>query len=147
MPTNVVPKLSSNPDVAAAYRNYPAPLRKGLLSLREMLFETAAQTDGVGTLLETLRWGTPSYLTPETKSGTTIRLGVEAKTAERFGLYVPCQTTLVADYKQLYGKTFSYNGKRGLLFNPEETLPLEELRHCIALGLTYHRNKQQRAAG
>lgn len=147
MPKAVIPKLASNPEVAAVYRNYPAPLRKGLLILRELVFATAAQTDGVGRVLETLRWGTPSYLTPDTKSGTTIRLGVEAKTAERFGLYVPCQTTLVADYKQLYGKTFSYNGKRGLLFNPEEALPLDELQHCIALGLTYHSNKQQRATG
>jgi hypothetical protein len=147
MPNVVIPKLANNPDVAAVYRSYPAPLRKGLLKLRDLLFEAAAQTDGVGPVLETLRWGTPSYLTPETKSGTTIRLGVETKTASRFGLYVPCQTTLVADFKHLYGQTFSYNGKRGLLFNPGVELPLGELQHCIALGLTYHANKPQRAAG
>lgn len=147
MPKVVIPKLTNNPDVAAVYRSYPAPLRSGLMKLRSLLFEAAAQTDGVGSVLETLRWGTPSYLTPETKSGTTIRLGVEAKTGDRFGLYVPCQTTLIADFKHLYGKTFSYTGKRGLLFNPGAELPLAELQHCIALGLTYHANKQQRAAG
>lgn len=147
MPTFAKPKLASNPEVAAVYRSYPAPMQKGLLALRELVFDTAAQTDGVGPVLETLRWGTPSYLTPQTKSGTTLRLGVEAKTADRFGLYVPCQTTLVADFKQLYGKCFTYNGKRGLLFNPQDTLPLTELQHCITLALTYHANKQQRAAG
>lgn len=141
------PPLARNPEVAAAYQNYPAPLRKGLLQLRTLVFKTAAATDGVGALEETLRWGTPSYITAESKCGTTLRLGVEAKTGDRFGLYVPCQTTLVADFKQLYGSTFQYNGKRGLLFHPGDALPDAELAHCIALSLTYHANKSRRAAG
>lgn len=141
------PALARNPDVAAAYQNYPTPLRKGLLKLRTLMFKTAAETDGVGPLEETLRWGTPSYLTAKSKSGTTLRLGVEAKTGDRFGLYVPCQTTLAADFKQLYGNIFQYNGKRGLLFHPGDALPEAELAHCIALGLTYHINKSRRAAG
>jgi hypothetical protein len=33
-------------------------------------------TPGVGALHETLKWGQPAYLTPETRSGTTLRLGV-----------------------------------------------------------------------
>ena len=35
--------------------------------LRQLIFETAAATEVVGELEETLKWGEPSYLTPKTK--------------------------------------------------------------------------------
>lgn len=140
-----VPTLKSKPDVAAVYQSYPPKLRRGLLKLRSLVFSVAAELDEVCSLQEVLRWNTPSYLVPARKSvkiGTTLRLGVEAKTPDQFGLYVPCSTTLVSDYQQLYGDLFHYNGKRGLLFDSADELPLAELRHCIALALTYHVGKR-----
>jgi hypothetical protein len=64
----------SDPAVAAVFGAYPKPLKAKLLALRRLIFETAAATKGVGTLQETLKWGQPSYLTTETKSGSTIRI-------------------------------------------------------------------------
>lgn len=64
----------ADPGVAAVFKAYPAALRQKLLELRALVFEVAAVSDGVGRLTETLKWGQPSYLLEETKSGTTIRI-------------------------------------------------------------------------
>ena len=55
----------TNPQVAAVFNNYPENMRKKLMFLRELIFDTAAATEGVGKLEETLKWGEPSYLTPK----------------------------------------------------------------------------------
>jgi hypothetical protein len=65
---------SSNPAVEAAFDAYSKPVKAKLLALRRLIFDTAKATKGVGALEETLKWGQPSYLTPETKSGSTIRI-------------------------------------------------------------------------
>ena len=64
----------TDPHVETLFGGYPAPLRTGLMRLRELIFDVAAETDGVGELQETLKWGQPAYLTTETKSGSTIRI-------------------------------------------------------------------------
>ena len=63
-----------NSEVKDIYRAYPAKLREKLMRLRQLIFETAAQLQDVGPLEETLKWGQPSYLTKQSKSGTTIRV-------------------------------------------------------------------------
>ena len=68
-------KRQSPKAVAKVFENYPKAVRSKLLFLRQLIFETAERTQGVGELEETLKWNQPSYLTPETKSGSTIRIG------------------------------------------------------------------------
>jgi hypothetical protein len=60
--------------VRAAFESWPQPLRARLLALRRLIFDTAAATEDVGCVQETLKWGQPSYLTPETRSGSTVRI-------------------------------------------------------------------------
>ena len=62
--------------VRVAFEVFPEPARQGLLELRHLILNTAANTPEAGQVLEALRWGQPAYLTPVSKSGTTIRLGV-----------------------------------------------------------------------
>ncbi len=88
-------------------------------------------------LTETLKWGQPSYLTEATKSGTTVRID-RVKKGDGYALYVHCQSGLVPKFRDLYGDTFRYEGKRALLFETDARLPMPELRHCIALALTHH---------
>jgi len=64
-----------DPNVARRFASFPQDLRAPLLDLREMIFDIAQKTPGVGAIEETLKWGQPAYLTPVTKSGSTIRLG------------------------------------------------------------------------
>ena len=60
----------ADPAVAAVFAAYPAELRDRLMALRRLIFETAATTEGVGPLEETLKWGQPSYLTRRSRSGS-----------------------------------------------------------------------------
>jgi hypothetical protein len=64
----------SGPAVDAVFGAYPKPIKAKLLALRQLIFDTAKTTKGVGALEETLKWGQPSYLTTKTKSGSTIRI-------------------------------------------------------------------------
>lgn len=129
------------PDVASVFAAYPPALRDRLLRLRDLIFETAAATDGVGPLQETLKWGQPSYLTPRTKSGTTIRIDAVKSEPGRYALYVHCQTNLVASFREMYPDVLTCEGNRAVLFDEEDAVPEDVLRHCIALALTYHARK------
>lgn len=70
-----VPKLImkkfKNKDVEKVFNNYPPGMRGKLMLLRKLVLETAAETESVTSLQETLKWGEPSYLT---KGGSTIRI-------------------------------------------------------------------------
>jgi hypothetical protein len=57
--------------IEAVFEAYPAPVKSRLLALRRLIFDTAKTTTGVGALEEALKWGQPSYLTTESKSGST----------------------------------------------------------------------------
>jgi hypothetical protein len=107
-----------------------------------MIFEVAAATPGVGKLEETLKWGQPSYLTTSSKSGTTIRLDRLSGAADQYALFVPCQTDLVQQFKEIYPNSLRFQGTRAVVMNTEDAAPVEALRHCIALALTYKVRKK-----
>ena len=134
-----------DPAVDAVFNAYPKPLRTRLLRLRRLIFKTAKATEGVGALQETLKWGQPSYLTPETKSGSTIRIDRVKSAANQYAIYFHCQTDLVATFRELYPTEFCYGGNRCIVFDAAEELPEAPLRHCVALALTYHLNKRKSA--
>jgi hypothetical protein len=133
----------SDPAVGAAFDGYPKPLRLKLLALRRLIFETAEMTKGVGALQETLKWGQPSYLTTETKSGSTIRIDRVKSSAAQYALYFHCQTDLVATFRELYPKQLSYAGNRAVILNADDDIAEAALRHCIGLALTYHLRKRK----
>ena len=128
-----------NPAVIAVFEQYPHPIRNQLLQLRQMILDVASETDGVGELEETLKWGQISYLNP---SGTTIRIDAVANDPEQVAMYVHCQTTLVETYRTLFGDLFQFEGNRCIKFDATENMPVESVQHCIALALTYHLNKK-----
>jgi hypothetical protein len=135
----------SDPKVAAVFDSYKGPVRAKLLALRRLIFDTAKTTNGVGRLEETLKWGQPSYLTAETKSGSTIRIDRVKSTANQYAVYFHCQTDLVATFRELYPSEFSYVGNRSIVLNAEDRIAEPALRHCLALALTYHLNKRKAA--
>jgi|SRR5271165_4666136 len=134
--------LPSDPKVAAAFSSYPAPLRTRLLALRRLIFDTAGATEGVGPLEETLKWGQVSYLTSESKSGSTIRIDQVKSAANQYAVYFHCQTNLVETFRELYPE-LTYGGNRSILLDGSKELPKDALRHCVALALTYHLNKRK----
>jgi hypothetical protein len=133
----------ADPAVDAVFSTYPKSLRSKLLALRRLIFETAAATQGVGELDETLKWGQPSYLTPETKSGSTIRIDRVKSDVNRYAVYFHCQTDLVETFRELYPTELRYGGNRSILLDTKDDVPEPALRHCVALALTYHLNKRR----
>src|SRR5882672_6385046 len=134
----------SDPAVDAVFNAYPRPIKARLLALRRLIFDTAETTTGVGALQETLKWGQPSYLTTETKSGSTIRIDQVKSAADQYAVYFHCQTDLVETFRELYPE-LSYSGNRSILLDASEKLPEAALRHCVALALTYHLRKRKAA--
>ena len=138
------PLQIENADVAAVFDRYPERMREKLLFLRRLIIETAATTDGVGGLEETLKWGEPSYLTPQTKSGSTVRIDWKKKKEDEYAMYFKCTTTLVESFREKYPTEFKYGGNRSIIFNEEDEVPVEELKDCIAMALTYHLRKKSK---
>ena len=134
-----------DPAVDAVFDAYPKLLKAKLLALRRLIFDTAKTTKGVGRLEETLKWGQPSYLTAETKSGSTIRIDQVKSTANQYAVYFHCQTDLVETFRELYPREFSFGGNRSIILNAEDEISEPALRHCLALALTYHLHKRKGA--
>jgi hypothetical protein len=135
---------SPNPALDAVFSAYPKPVKAKLLALRRLMFDTAKATSGVGPLEETLKWGQPSYLTTESKSGSTIRIDQLKAEAGRYAVYFHCQTDLVETFRELYPE-LRYGGNRSILLDAADKLPEAALRHCVALALTYHLRKRKAA--
>ena len=124
---------------------YPKPVRTKLLALRQLVFDVAKKTAGVGKIEETLRWGQPSYLTPETGSGSTIRIDHIKNGPTKYAMYFICPSGLIEDFKELYKDEMKFVGNRSIVFDVGDRLPEAALRHCISLALTFHLRKKQRA--
>jgi uncharacterized protein DUF1801 len=137
-----LPAADSDSAVEAVFSAYPKPVKARLLALRRLILDTAKATKGVGTLQETLKWGQPSYLTPETKSGSTIRIDQVKPVPGQYAVYFHCQTNLVETFRELYPE-LRYEGNRAILLDAENTVPEAALRHCVALALTYHLGKRK----
>jgi hypothetical protein len=128
---------NSDPAVEAVFDAYPKPVKGKLLALRRLILDTAKATKGVGLVEETLKWGQPSYLTPETRSGSTVRIDQVKPEPGQYAVYFHCQTNLVETFRELYPE-LRYGGNRCILLKADEKVPEAALRHCVALALTYH---------
>jgi len=146
LPTNAAKKRAGNPNPAldAVFSAYPKPVKARLLALRRLIFDTAKTTGGVGALEEALKWGQPSYLTTESRSGSTIRIDQVKAEAGQYAVYFHCQTDLVETFRELY-PDLRYGGNRSILLDAADRLPEAALRHCVALALTYHLRKRKAA--
>jgi len=129
------------PDVSRAFGALPAPIGTRLLQVRELIFATAAAHDDVGRLTETLKWGEPAYLTDETGSGSTIRLG-RLKGSEQAAILFNCRTTLVDSFRERFPDRFEYRQTRALLLPVAGKLAKQELGVCLSLALTYHLDRR-----
>lgn len=124
-------------NVANVFEQYPREYRQPLLQIRKLIFTTAAELTIVGELDESLKWNQPSYTTKASKSGSPIRI-------DRFGddkiaLFFHCQTTLVEEFRALFNDRLEFSKNRAIVLDPNEELPVEELRYCLQRALTYHK--------
>lgn len=131
---NLTPRL----EVEAIFNNYPNFVRDAMQALRTLIIETAEENDTISDLEETLKWGEPSYVT---KHGSTIRIDWKPKSPAQYAIYFQCTSRLVETFKLVFNQKFQYEGKRAIVFQLNEKLPLEELKLCINAALTYHKVK------
>ena len=61
-------------EIETKLASYPANAREKIDALRTLILDTAKSLEDVGHIEETLKWGELAYLTPDTLSGSTIRL-------------------------------------------------------------------------
>ena len=132
--------------VEAVFASFPSTLRRKLMQLRHLIIDSAAKTDGVGPLIETLKWNEPAYLPKKPGIGTTIRINAIKGSDSRYAMFVPCTTTLLDTYRQYYSGDLDLQGNRAILFDTDHDLPQKPLKHCIALALTYHTRRSGRSA-
>lgn len=126
------------PEVAATYASYPVALRRRVLALRELILDVAAKTPGVGPLEESLKWGEPAFVTAQSKSGSTVRIAWKKSQPTQYAMYFNCQTTLVDSFKTIFPSAFRFEGNRALVFDEHDKVPVEALRICVEMALTYH---------
>ena len=132
----------ANSEVAETFDRYPAKIRGKLLALRELIFEVAASTDGVGRIEETLKWGEPAYATTESGSGSTIRIDWKKSTPSQYAMYFHCKTTLVSTFRTMFPKDFEFEGNRAIVFGESDQVPIDALALCIEASLTYRLKKR-----
>jgi Domain of unknown function (DU1801) len=135
-------KKFSNPQVSEVFDTYPPEFRKKLLALRELIYKTAETMEGVGELEETLRWGEPTYITSQNKTGSIIRIAWKKKSPSQYAMYFHCQTDLIQTFRTLFPTEFRFEGNRSIIFEESDTVPVDSLTFCIAAALTYHRTKE-----
>ena len=124
-----------SPEVARVFAGYPEPMLKKMMRLRQLVLDTASETEGVDKLEETLKWGEPSYLS---NRGSTLRIDWKNRAPHQYAMYFNCNTSLVNTFKELYGDVFRFEGNRAIVFGEIDELPVDELKHCVSLALSYH---------
>lgn len=129
-------KLDDN--VLKKINTYPEEAKKIALMIRELIYETA-KNEGMKIIEENLKWGEPSFKTPD---GTPIRMDWKEKTPDSFYIFFNCQTLMIETCRALYAPKLYFEGKRAIVLNLSEELPVPILKHCFALALNYHNLKK-----
>ena len=137
-------KINTDPRVEIVFANYPDFVRGKLQHLRELVIETAEETEGVTILEETLKWGEPSFVT---KNGSTLRMDWKEKTPDQYAMYFQCTSRLVDTFRLVFDHQFQYAGKRAIVFQLNQKIPELELKECIKASLIYHSVKEQVTLG
>ena len=131
-------KLESHPAVRKVFDKYPRPIKEKMLKLRDLILKVASDEEEIDSIVETLKWGEPSYLT---KKSSTIRIDWKEKKPDQYAMYFQCTSRLVPTFKAIFKDMLTYEGTRAILFRLDEPLPTEILEQCILAALKYHRVK------
>ncbi len=130
--------IKTNPEINTIFDNYPVFVRDKMRLLRRLVIETAEEMPEIAEIEETLKWGEPSFIT---KIGSTLRMDWKEKNHDKFALYFQCSSRLVETFRLVYEHTFNYEGKRAIVFQLDQDIPVIELKECIKAALRYHKVK------
>ncbi len=136
--------LKTDPKVDQVFAGYPETVRDKMQFLRELVIETAKEIQSIDELEETLKWGEPSFVT---KNGSTLRMDWKEKAPNQYAMYFQCTSRLVDTFRLVFDQKFQYEGKRAIVFQLNQKIPVEELKECIRASLTYHNVKHLMTLG
>ncbi len=125
-------------DVQDAIVQYPGEAKRFFRQVRKLIMQAARESVGVENVVETLKWGMPSYLA---KPGSTIRMAWSKSRPEHFYLYFHCQSILVETFRELFGDALVFEKNRAIVFRLDEAVPEELITKCFTLAMQYHRIK------
>lgn len=142
--------LSKSPNSKNWFGQYPIPSEEVLeyyyhvspvmldkmMEIRTWIYELSEADQQIGLIQECLKWGEPSFLTPITKSGSTIRMAKVDDTS--FALYFNCKTS-IANEIAIEFPEFNCDGKRALYFTTISKLPKTKMMTCLKKALLYHK--------
>lgn len=137
-------ELKINPKVREIFENYPVSVRDKMQFLKDLVIETAEETEGIDEMEITLKWGEPSFLT---KNGSTLRMDWKEKAPDQYAMYFKCTSRLVDTFRLVYDHKFHYEGNRAIVFQLNQKIPVLELKKCIKATLTYHKVKHLKTLG
>ena len=125
-------------EVLSVIEGYPDKIRDRLLEIRELVYQVANEREEIGPLTETLKWSQPSFLTEVSGSGTTVR--IDRHTDNEVAIFFHCQTSLVETFRELLPE-LNYLKNRAIILNVNELLPVDEVKVCLDMALTYKLDK------
>ncbi|MCL6265917.1 DUF1801 domain-containing protein [Flagellimonas myxillae] len=131
-------KVTTQPEFEAKLSAYPEGIRQKMEGLRNLVLETANEIATITKLEETLKWGEPSFVTPQ---GSTLRMDWKPKAPDQYAFYFQCSSRLVSTFKSIFNNQLGYESNRAIILPLESELPKEELKACIKAALTYHKVK------
>lgn len=125
--------MNKNYNILEIYNNYTDLQQGKLIELKQLIMNVASNLGDI-TIQESLKWKQLSF---SSQNGTPIR--IDRFSESQIGLFVHCQTTLVEEWRELFGNSLDFSKNRAILLSVNSELPIEELTLCIQMALTYHK--------
>lgn len=117
-------------DITKLYSNYSQNEQNKIQELIDLI-ESVAEELTIE-LTPSLKWNQLSF---SCKQGTPIR--VDRFSEGTIGIFVHCQTTLVDEWRDMFGTTMNFSKTRAILLDSNAQLPRDELKMCIQMALNY----------
>ena len=113
--------MKKNPDVDQFLAEKDHPRTPEIERVREIILATDERIE------ETIKWRSPTFV----YKGNIASFFMNAK-----------KFVSLMFHKGAFITEFKYGGNRSIIFNKEDAVPVEELKDCIAMVLTYHLRKK-----
>ena len=137
-------KINTDPRVNEVFALYPEEVRDKMQFLRALVIETAKEMEDVDELEQTLKWGEPSFVT---KNGSTLRMDWKKRSPDQYAMYFQCTSRLVETFRIVFEEQLRFEGKRAIILDLEEEVPVKEIKACIKASLNYHKVKDDMTLG
>ncbi len=112
-------------------------LQTRLSQVRSLILSLAQEGENIGGIEESIKWGQASFATKSPKSGTPLRIGGNEATGT-YSLFVPCSTSIIAQFREHHKEMFDYHGNREIRLSLTAPMPEAKLCLFITAALTYY---------